>query len=84
MPLDLKYQTAAQYIARLRVRYRNSSREGQARIAVRILRHITEGDATDTQMRNAFGLTAAQWTTQKARMQTLADNWNAVQAATGE
>jgi hypothetical protein len=35
-------------------------------------------------VRNAFGLTAGQYTTLKAKMTTLRDQWLAVQAAQGE
>lgn len=84
MALNLKHQTAAQFAARLRERYRNASEGECARIAAWILRHIANGDFTDLQVRNAFGLTAGQWTTLKAKMQALVDNYSAVQAARGE
>ena len=84
MALNLKHQTAPQFATRLRERYRSASREECARIASWILRHIANGDFTDLQVRNAFGLTAGQWTTLKAKMQALVDNYNAVQLAQGE
>lgn len=84
MALNLRHQTAAQFAARLRERYRNASREEAARIATWVLDRIEAGDITDAQMRTAFSLTAAQWTTLKAKMTTLRTNWQAVQAARGE
>jgi hypothetical protein len=39
---------------------------------------------TDTQVRNAFGLTAGQWTTLKAKMTTWRTEYLDVQAAVGE
>ena len=84
MALNLKYQTAAQFAARLRERYRSASKEECARIATWILNHIEAGDFTDTQVRNAFGLTAGQYTTLKSKWTTLRTNWLAVQAAAGE
>lgn len=84
MALNLQHQTSAQFAARLRGMYKGATREQAARIAVWIIARIAAGDLTDTQMCNAFGLTVTQWTTLKARMQTLRDQWTAIQAATGE
>jgi hypothetical protein len=82
--LNLKYQTAAQFAARLRERYRHASREEAVRIATWILNRIEAGDITDTQVRNAFGLTAGQYTTLKSKWTNLRTNWLAVQSAQGE
>lgn len=82
--INLQHQTAAQFAARLRERFRNSNREEVARLAKWILDHLDAGDFTDAQIRNAFGLTAGQWTTLKAKMTTLRTNYAAVQAAAGE
>ena len=84
MALNLKHQTAAQFAARLRERYRNASKEECARIATWILNRIEAGDFTDTQVRNAFGLTAGQYTTLKSKWTNLRTNLLAVQAAVGE
>lgn len=84
MALSLKYQTAAQFAARLRERYRNASKEEAARIATWILNRIEAGDITDAQVRSAFGLTAGQYTTLKTKMTNLRASWLAVQAAAGE
>jgi hypothetical protein len=84
MALVLKYATGTQLAAAFRERFRNSTREECARLATWLLARIADGTWTDTQVRNAFGLTAGQYTTLKAKMQTLADHWAAVQAAQGE
>lgn len=84
MALNLKHQTAAQFAERLRERYRTSEREDAARIAKWLLSAITAGDITDAQVRSAFDLTTTQWTALKSKMQTLVDNYNAVQSARGE
>ena len=84
MALALNHQTATQFATRLRERYRAASKEECARLAKWILDHIDAGDFTETQVRNAFGLTAGQWTTIKAKMTTLRTNYDAVLAAAGE
>jgi hypothetical protein len=84
MALTLKHQTAAQFAARLRERYRNAEREDAAKIARWVARRLAAGDITDAQMRAAFGLTTTQWSNLKARMQTLAANYDAVLSARGE
>ena len=85
MALNLRYQTPAQFAARLRERFRSAEREECARIAHWILRRIAVGDFTENQVRNAFGLTVQQWTTRKAnKLQPLADAWAAIKAARGE
>lgn len=84
MALNLQHQTAAQFAARLRQRYRNANREEAARLAKWILDHLEAGGFTDLQIRNAFGLTAGQWTTLKAKMTTMRTNYEAVQSAAGE
>lgn len=83
MALNLQHQTAAQFAARLRQRYRNANREEAARLAKWILDHLEAGDFTDLQIRNAFGLTAGQWTTLKAKMTALRTNYEAIQVAAG-
>lgn len=84
MAIALRHQTAAQFAARLRERYKSASKEEAARIATWLLNHIDNGDFTETQVRNAFGLTAGQWTTLKAKLTTLRTQWQAIQAAQGE
>ena len=80
----LVHATNSELAAYVRLLYRYGSRDTLAKIASRILEWITNGRFTETQIRNAFGLTAGQWTTLKTKMQTLVANYNAVQAAEGE
>lgn len=84
MALNLRFQTATQFAARLRERYRSASREEAARIATWILNHIDAGDITDAQVRAAFGLTVTQYNALKTRMGNLRTAYQAMQAAAGE
>ena len=84
MALNLKHQTAAEFAARLRERYRSASREDASRIATWILNRIEAGDITDAQVRTAFGLNVTQYNQMKTRMTNLRTAWLAVQAAQGE
>ena len=84
MALNLKHQTLAQFAARLRERYKQSKGEGCANIARFILRGLENGDFTDTQVRNAFGMTVIQYTAFKTKLTTLRNNWQAIQEAVGE
>lgn len=76
--------TANELAAYVRELYKNESKEQLARVAKRILEWITNGRFTDTQIRTVFGLTAAQWTTLKTKMQTLVSNYDALNTAAGE
>ena len=80
----LVHQTGVQFAARFRALYKDSSKSECAKLATWILARITAGDFTDAQVRNAFGLTAGQWTTLKAKMTTLRDHYAAVEVAAGE
>jgi hypothetical protein len=84
MALALKHATSAQLAAAFRERFRNATKEEAARLATWLIDRITDGTWTDLQVRNAFGLTAGQYTAAKARFQALHDHWVAVQAAAGE
>ena len=84
MALVLRYATAAQLADAFRERYRASSKQECARMATWILNHIDAGDFTDTQVRNAFGLTTGQYTTIKAKWTSLRTAYNAMLAAEGE
>lgn len=83
-PLPLRWQTAAQFIARIRAAYRNFNKADLARLAKWVLNRILDGTVTDSQLQNAFGLTSAQWTALKGRMQALATEQTAIDAAVGE
>lgn len=80
----LVHQAGAQFAARFRARYRDASQVECAKMAKWILDRIDAGDFTDAQVRNAFGLTAGQWTTLKAKLTTLRTQYNAILAARGE
>lgn len=84
MALNLHHQTLSEFGARLRERYRNSSKEETAKIAKFILARIAPGDFTDTQVRNFFGLNTTQWNTLKTKMQTLVTKYDDLQNAAGE
>ena len=84
MALVLKHQTAAQFVARLRERYRNSSREECARLAAWLYDRFAAGDITQAQIRTAFGLdTTAKWTAFRDKILALRDHWLAIQSAQG-
>lgn len=83
--LTLLHQTGAQFVTRFRAAVAAASREEACRLAWWLLRRIAAGHITDTQARNAFGMTAAQWTTFKTnKLQPRSDAWDAVLAAVGE
>lgn len=80
----LVHQTALQLAAKFREAYREASDIRQAKLAAWILARIDAGTFTDTQVRNAFGLTQTQYSNMKTRMTTLRDQYAAVMAARGE
>ena len=84
MALNLRHQTPAQFAARFRARFKSASKAEACRLAAWVLDHLEAGDFIDLQLRNAFGLTAGQWTTLKAKLTTMRTNHNAVQSAVGE
>ena len=83
MPV-LRFQNASALATRMREAFRNRNREPLVQLARWIVNRITAGDMTDTQVRNAFGLTAPQYNVLKNRMTTLRDALNAVEGAAGE
>ena len=84
MALVLTHQTPSQFISRFRQAYQNGEKERIVKLAKFILNRLAAGDFTDTQCRNAFGLTATQWNNLKTKMQNLIASYDAVQAAVGE
>lgn len=84
MALPLLHQTAAEFAARLRAKYRDSSREDCAKLATWLHDHFQAGDFTALQLRTAFGMTVAQFNAFVTKIQALRTNWLAVQAAGGE
>lgn len=83
-PLPLRWQTAAQFIARIRAAYQAFGKADLAHLATWILRRITDGTVTDNQLQAAFGLTSGQWTTLKARMQTLSNEQTDIDSSAGQ
>lgn len=82
-PLD--HQTGAEFAARFRERFRRSSREEAAALAYWIIERINAGDVGETAVRNAFGLSLAQWSTLKTtKLIPLHDAWAAALLAQGE
>lgn len=77
-------QTAGQFLARLRERFRNAKREECARIARWIIRRLNAGHVTQAQLRAAFNLTVGQWNTLEAKLITLAGAADAIDSAEGE
>ena len=84
MALNLQHQTPAQFVARFRARYRNSSNSECARLASWLTDRVQAGDLTRAQVQAAFGLSDAQWDTLRTKLAALKSNWVAVQAARGE
>ena len=80
----LLHASKADFVSVYRGAYQTAGREECARLATWLLNRMDDGWVTDTQVRNAFGLTAGQWTTLEGKMTTLRTSWLAVQAAAGE
>jgi len=83
-PLPLRFQTAAQFVDRLRSFYRSLDREDLARLARWVTRRIDDGTVTVAQLRNAWGLTVGEWATLESKMRTLRAQIEAIDAAVGE
>ena len=84
MALTLKHQTTEQWLARFRARYALATRENAAALAARLTSLLDARDLTDTQARNAFGKTVAEWAQLKSRLKEKSDNLSAVKAERGE
>ena len=85
MALTLKYQTKAQLLTRLRERYRTLSKHELAKLAAWLYDRYVAGDFTAAQIRTAFGLdTAAKWDAFRTKIQTLRDQYVAIDGAVGE
>lgn len=80
----LNYQTGAQFLQRLREIYRESDKERCARIARWIINRLDAGHVTVAQLRNAFELTAQQWSALEAKLRALKASIESVDAAAGE
>ncbi len=84
MTLLLKHQTVQAFVTRVREAYRQGDRETLLKVSRFILARIQAGDLTDAQVRTAFGLTNAQWTALKTRMQNYLNADNTLRSAVGE
>lgn len=79
-----QHQTLTQLAQRLRSYFLSSERLETGRVARWIVNHLESGAITDAQMRNVFNLTAAQWTTLRAKLENMRTQYNAIDAARGE
>jgi hypothetical protein len=77
-------QTGAQFLDRLREKYRNSDKERCARIARWIIHRLDAGHVTVAQLRNAFNLTVSEWNTLEAKLRALAGTLDDLETARGE
>lgn len=84
MALILKHQSVEAFVARVRAVYREGSPEKLLLIARFLTARVQAGDITTAQVRAAFGLNAAQWTTLRDKMLALIAADNAVKSAVGE
>ena len=84
MALVLKHATKAQLVERLRERFRHAEREEVWRLAAKMKHWYDAGDVTAAQLRTAFGMTAAQFSTFAGKLTTWAEKWADLQAARGE
>ena len=83
--MQFNHQTPAQFLARLRERYRTAEREECARLAAWLYDHYLAGYFTVAQIRTSFNLNAqAKWDAFRNKILALRDNWLAIQAAKGE
>ncbi len=82
MAVKLAHQTQAQFLARLRARYRAATGDEAVRIAAWLAAH--EGDFTAAEWRVAFGVTAAGLTAAMNRARALASARVAIMGARGE
>ena len=77
----LHHQNATEFATRLVARFHASEKLERGRLCAWVLNRIDGGIYTDTQVHNAFGYSAGQWTTYKAAMTTLRTQFNAIMAA---
>ena len=80
----LKYATALELASYVRQLYKDNEKTTLVLVAIRILEWISNGRFTDTQVQNVFGLSAAQWTTLKTKMQNFVDSYTIIDGAIGE
>ena len=85
MALTLRYQTKTQLLTRLREKYKSSSKQQLAKLAAWLYDRYVDGDFTAAQIRTAFGLdTTAKWDAFRTKIQTLRDQYVAIDGTVGE
>ena len=84
MALELKHQTAAQFAARLKARFKAAEKYEKARIAAWMYNRVQAGDITVAQIKAAFGLTDPQWLVFRDRLLALKQHYDAIQAEVAE
>lgn len=80
----LRFQTAGEFVDRVRALYQARDKEALAKVAVWMRDRILAADITEAQFQTAFGMDAGQWTTFKTNMQALANAYDAVNGAEGQ
>jgi len=85
MALTLKHQTAAQFVERLKARFKAAERYDKARIAAWLYDRFAAGDITQVQIRTAFDLnTTAKWEAFRDRLIALRTHYLAIEAEVSE
>jgi hypothetical protein len=79
-----RFQSVAEFLIKVRERYRVSVGEETCRIARWVVDRLNDGSVTVPQMRSAFGVSAAGWNSINGRMDTFAAAIDSVNAAAGE
>lgn len=80
----MQHATNADLAPFVRELYRESIKTQTVLIGMRMVEWVQNGRFTQTQMRNAFGMNSTQWTTLTNKILALIDQFNAIEAATGE
>jgi len=84
LPSTQNYSTKQQLLNEFRERYRVAVGVESGRLAKWLLDRQDAGEWTDVQLANAFSVSAATWTTIKARMVILQTRYNDMLASQGE
>lgn len=79
-----RYVTKAALLLVWREQFRDARRERAVQLAKWILDHLDAGEWTDLQLRSLFGVSAANYSTLKQRLEDMRTRWNQVQASAGE
>ena len=83
MALNLRFATGAELAAAFRRRYKAAEGFEAARLATWLLNRIDDGTFTDAQVRNAFGLTVAQYNALKTKFTSQRTAYLAIVAERG-